>query len=128
MKRLLLPLLAALALPIAIQADDRFTFIENKFPIGEWIPWVVDGDDFKFKFLGCKRGFCQTKLRSTEANFREHTTYDCKNFRTIDSLPVVIKKEKDYQEYVWKYPVIGSFGDEMFEKVCSHKGGDDFKN
>ena len=120
MKRLLLPLLAFLALPIAIQA-------EEKYPIGEWIPWEASVDRVKFKFLNCKKGFCQTKLRDPESGFRKHKTYDCKNFRTIDSLPVGLKKEKDYREYVWEYPVIGSFGDEMFDKVYLHKGGDDFK-
>ena len=49
MKRLLLPLLAALALPIAIQ-------VEEKYPIGEWIPWEASVDRVKFKFLGCKKG------------------------------------------------------------------------
>ena len=51
MKRLLLPLLAALTLPIAIQA-------ETQFPIDRWMPWDMQGI-MEFRFLGCKRGICQ---------------------------------------------------------------------
>jgi len=123
MKRLLLPLLAALALPNAIKAED-------KFPIGKWI--TTDIGRLEERFLGCRRGICQKENRllndeKTKFDFFKHRNYDCKNFRYIDSLPVVNREKIHYQKYVWEYPVIGSRGYEDFEKVCSHKGGYDFK-
>ncbi|WP_257469933.1 hypothetical protein [Prochlorococcus marinus] len=42
-------------------------------------------------------------------------------------MPVAVRKEIHYRKYVWEYPVIGTRGYEDFEKVCSHKGGYDFK-
>ena len=124
MKRLLLPLLAALALPTAIQAED-------KLPFRKWVKTdAVLG--LEERFLGCIRGICQKETRllndeKTEIKFYQHTNYDCKNFRTIDSLPVSRRTEKDYQKYVWEYPIIGSKGHQDLEKVCLRKDGYDFK-
>ena len=126
MKRLLLPLLAALALPTAVNAED-------KYPLFEWIKSDIS-DKFETKFLGCKRGICQKQTRRVyekepeypQRKWFKHRNYDCKNFRWIDEVPDFPDKE-DYQEYVWKYPRIGTTGEEDFDAVCSHKGGYDYK-
>ena len=126
MKRLLLPLLAALALPTALEA-------KNKYPLYEWIKSDFS-EIFETRFLGCKRGICQKQTRRVyekepeypQTEYFKHKNYDCKNFRWIEGLPLFPKKE-DYQEHVWEFPRIGTAGEEDFDAVCSHKGGYDYK-
>ena len=126
MKRLLLPLLAALALPTAVEA-------KNKYPIDKWVQSVWS-ERYETRFLGCKRGICQKQTRRVykkepeypQKKWLKHTNYDCKNFRWIEDLPNPADLE-DYQKYVWTYPRIGTAGEEDFDAVCSHKGGYDFK-
>ena len=126
MKRILLPLLAAITLPTAINA-------ENKYPLFEWIKSDIS-ERYETRFLGCKRGICQKQTRRVyekepefpQRKWFKHVNYDCKNFRWIEELPDFPEKE-DYQEYVWEYPRIGTNGEEDFDAVCSHKGGYDYK-
>ena len=95
MQRLLLPLLAALALPTAVNAK------------------------FKTKFLGCYGDICQQKLERINPKvgweYKRIEIFDCKNLRTRYATNPDPREPKPE----WSDVIIGTVGFRDFKNICS---------
>ena len=103
MKRLLLPLLAALALPNSVNAE-----------------WQIREDGrFKTKFLGCYGDICQTQFERINPKpgweFKGTEIFDCKNLRTRFARNPDPREPKPE----WSDVIIGTVGFREFKDICS---------
>ena len=103
MKRLLIPLLAAIALPTAVNAE-----------------WQIEKDSkFKTKFLGCYGDICQQKIERIKPisgyEFKKIEIFDCKNLRTRYATNPDPREPKPE----WSDVIIGTVGFRDFKNICS---------
>ena len=105
MKHLILPLLAELALPTAVNA--------------EWE--IQEGSKFKTKFLGCYGDICQKQIERINPKvgweYEEIEIFDCKNLRT--RFATKIDPRETMPE--WKDVIIGTVGFNEFKDICSKR-------
>ena len=102
MKRLLLSLLAVLALPTSVNAE-----------------WKIDGK-FKTKFLGRYGDICQRKVERVNNRpgyeYKQIEIFDCRNLRTRFANEISIEPKPTPP---WNDVVIGTVGFNEFKDICS---------